>query len=48
MAGGGEKEDGGARSRRTGSLRTATALVFSFGCGATSGFSWDYLLGLML
>ena len=47
MADSSKIERDAAAGRRTRSLRTATALLFSFGCGATTGVSWDYLLDLL-
>ena len=47
MAGGSKSDIGATTTRRTRSLRTATALLFSFGCGVTSGVSWDYLASLL-
>jgi hypothetical protein len=32
----------------TRSLNSATALLFSFGCGVTSGVLWDYVISMLL
>jgi hypothetical protein len=48
MADSSEVERGAETSRRARGLRTASALLFSFSCGVTSGVSWDYVVSQLL
>ena len=48
MADSSEVERRADTSRRTHGLRTATALLFSFSCGVTSGVSWNYVVSQLL